>query len=227
VGAGPLQGVDDDLGAGIAGGGVAGRTGAVLRLVLGLEVRTAGEVADGRRGRVGVLRVVAGQVQERVGRGRRAVIDAVRADERDVETDLDGLLQETGRAVGGDAAEVHRARVLGLGRRQEGGVVGRALGRAVAGDDGAAVVREVLLEVVGDALPERVGAVHDVDRLDVQVLQDVAGRRRTLVVVRGDGPDVVDLGRLGLADVERAELGLREALVRVRRRTLQQACRVR
>ena len=47
--------------------------------------------------------------------------------------------------------------------------------------------------------------------------------RRALVVVGGDDADVVDLVRVGLADVQRAELGLREALVGVGRAALQDA----
>src|SRR6478672_7894674 len=37
-GAGPLQGIQEDLGAGVAGGGVAGRIRAVCRLELGREL---------------------------------------------------------------------------------------------------------------------------------------------------------------------------------------------
>ena len=69
-GAGPLQGVEDDLGAGVARARVAGRIGAVLGLVLRRELGPAGEVADRGRGRDRSSWRRAGEVQERV-LGRR------------------------------------------------------------------------------------------------------------------------------------------------------------
>ena len=222
------QGVEDDLRTGVAGRAVAGRRLAVLGLVARLEVGAAGEVADGGCGRVGVLGIGAGQVQERVLGLAGAVVDAVGADVRDVsKAGLDGRLEDPRTAGRGDAAEVDRLRAQGRGGRHDRGIVGVGLRHAVALDDGPAVGLQVRLEGVGDALPERLGVIDDVHLLGVQVFEDVLGRGRTLVVVRRHDADVVDPVWERLANVERAELWLGQTLVGVGRAALQEARLVR
>ncbi len=89
-------------------------------------------------------------------------------------------------------------------------------------DDLAAGTRERLLERVGDALPEGLGVVDDVDGLLAEGAVDVQRRGRALDVVGGDDADVVV--RLGPDRLGRIALG--QVRVRVGRRALGQARRV-
>ena len=85
------------------------------------------------------LAAAAGEVQERVLRLAGAVVDAVRADVRDVaEADLLGREQDARAAGGRDAAEVDRLRVERLGGGHDRDVVLGGLGGRVVLDDGAA-----------------------------------------------------------------------------------------
>src|SRR4029079_5828754 len=78
-----------------------------------------------------------------------------------------------------------------LGGGHDRDVVLGGLGGRVVLDDGAAAGLEVGLEGIGDALPEGLGVVDDVDAGLLEDVIDVLGGRRALDVVRRDHADVV------------------------------------
>ena len=101
--------------------------------------------------------------------------------------------------------------------------VGGVSAGAHAVGDLAAELLELGLERVRDALAERGDVVDDEQVLEPQRVVGVDRHRRALDVVRRRDADVGDPVGVVLAEVEGAELRLRQALVRVRRAALEQA----
>jgi hypothetical protein len=116
--------------------------------------------------------------------GARAVAER----EHGLDAQLARLLDH--RAAGGvHAAVEHDVGVLRLDLGEDGLEVGFLVGGALAADDGHLRALQGLLDLVGDALAVGGLVVDDRDLLRLELVGDVGGDRRALLVVAADGAE--------------------------------------
>src|SRR5215213_5876755 len=214
---GLLDGVEHHVGRLVGVGGV-GLDGLVLLLLVVLDELLAlpGELALGQaaEGDVDSLRGVARLGEELVHE------DAVGSDEGDLvvgHAGADLVLDELGRVILDDAAEVDGVRVGLRDLVHQRAVVGRRAVYPLAADHLYALILRGLLELVGEALAVSLLVVEDVDRLE-SLIQHQRDAGLALLVVGHDHAGVVELARrVVLLGLGRVGAGLRQADVGVRR----------